>query len=153
MSSGITGGDASCGSTPVEPLSQPSTPVVDRSGHNEVVSHHLGAVLQARRTVRDFTAEDLVEVVRAVVDDVGLTAVGELAINLSPFGASVGVLLTESHVVVHHWPEYDKITVDIHVCDFDGDNMTRARALAEELERHLTLPQTRTTWHYQRITG
>ncbi|MDP8930131.1 MAG: S-adenosylmethionine decarboxylase [Actinomycetota bacterium] len=119
----------------------------------EVVSHHLYGVLRTRATAALQSPPDLLRVLRKAVDEVGLTAVGELGVALSPYGASVVVLLTESHVAMHHWPELETLTVDIHVCDFGRNNLDRARAVAELLDCAFARPGFGTTWHCDTISG
>ncbi len=69
------------------------------------------------------------------VADAGLQAVGEL---FHPFPAPGGVtgmvLLAESHLAVHTWPELGAVTLDVYVCNRDTDNSTRASALLAALE-------------------
>ena len=64
------------------------------------------------------------------VQHVGLTPVGEL---FHAFGAPGGitgvVLLAESHLALHTWPERDAVTLDAYVCNFEQDNSARARQL------------------------
>jgi S-adenosylmethionine decarboxylase proenzyme len=69
------------------------------------------------------------------VAEVGLRAVGEL---FHPFPAPGGVtgvvLLAESHLAVHTWPELDAVTLDVYVCNLHADNSARAQALLAALE-------------------
>jgi S-adenosylmethionine decarboxylase len=73
----------------------------------------------------------------AAVEAVGLTPVGEL---FHPFGGDGGttgvVLLAESHMAVHTWPEIDAVTLDVYVCNFGADNTARAHALMDRLLAH-----------------
>lgn len=71
----------------------------------------------------------------------GLSVVGRL---FHPFvdeagqaaGVTGTVVLAESHLAVHTWPEIAGVTLDVYVCNFSGDNSARARALfAEVIER------------------
>jgi S-adenosylmethionine decarboxylase len=72
---------------------------------------------------------------RAAVDASGLQPVGEL---FHAFGAPGGVtgvvLLAESHVAVHTWPELGRVTLDVFVCNLHSDNSTRAQRLLAALE-------------------
>lgn len=43
------------------------------------------------------------------------------------------VLLAESHMAVHTWPEQAAVTVDVYVCNFLQDNSARAEALLAAL--------------------
>ena len=72
----------------------------------------------------------------AAVATAGLTAVGELFHRFAPGapqGAGAGitgvVLLAESHLAVHTWPEIEAATLDVYVCNFGVDNSARAEAL------------------------
>ena len=74
----------------------------------------------------------------AAVRDVGLTPVGELfhrfnAPDDRQSGITGVVLLAESHLAVHTWPEIGGVTVDAYVCNFSGDNSRRARRLMDAL--------------------
>jgi len=72
----------------------------------------------------------------AAVAEAGLQAVGEL---FHPFPAPGGVtgmvLLAESHLAVHTWPELGAVTLDVYVCNLGGDNSGRAETLLRRLER------------------
>lgn len=43
------------------------------------------------------------------------------------------VLLAESHLAVHTWPELNAVTLDVYVCNFREDNTAKARALTDSL--------------------
>jgi spermidine synthase/S-adenosylmethionine decarboxylase len=64
----------------------------------------------------------------------GLTVVGRL---FHDFGAGAGVtgtvVLAESHLAIHTWPEIGGVTLDVYVCNFSGDNSARAHALFDEM--------------------
>ena len=65
----------------------------------------------------------------------GLQAVGELFHRFPPPGGVTGVvLLAESHLAVHTWPELGAVTLDVYVCNLNGDNSARAEALLAALE-------------------
>ena len=81
----------------------------------------------------------------AAVRRAGLTPVGEL-FHRYPAAADVAgdayqpsagitgvVLLAESHLAVHTWPEIGAVTLDVYVCNFGADNSTRAHALLDAL--------------------
>lgn len=68
----------------------------------------------------------------------GLTVVGRLFhtfhdANGLPAGVTGAVVLAESHLAVHTWPEIHSVTLDIYVCNFSGDNSTRAHALFDQV--------------------
>jgi S-adenosylmethionine decarboxylase len=68
------------------------------------------------------------------VHAVGLEAVSHLfhsfpASDKGPGGVTATVLLAESHVCLHTWPEQRAVTADVYVCNFTGDHTAKARAL------------------------
>ena len=66
----------------------------------------------------------------------GLQAVGELFHRFpAPGGVTGVVLLAESHLAVHTWPELGGVTLDVYVCNLHGDNSARAEGLLAALER------------------
>ena len=65
----------------------------------------------------------------------GLQPVGELFHRFPDAGGVTGVvLLAESHVAVHTWPELGAVTLDGYVCNVGGDNSQRAHALLRTLQ-------------------
>ena len=71
----------------------------------------------------------------AAVAGAGLQAVGELFHRFpAPGGVTGVVLLAESHLAVHTWPELDGVTLDVYVCNLNGDNSARAEAMLAALE-------------------
>lgn len=65
----------------------------------------------------------------------GLQAVGELFHRFAgPGGVTGVVLLAESHLAVHTWPELGAATLDVYVCNLGADNSQRAQALMSGLE-------------------
>jgi S-adenosylmethionine decarboxylase len=60
----------------------------------------------------------------------GLQPVGELFHRFPAAGGVTGVvLLAESHLAVHTWPELAAVTLDVYVCNYGADNSARAEAL------------------------
>ena len=65
----------------------------------------------------------------------GLQAVGELFHRFAQAGGITGVvLLAESHLAVHTWPELGAVTLDVYVCNLQTDNSHRAQLLMSTLE-------------------
>jgi spermidine synthase/S-adenosylmethionine decarboxylase len=68
----------------------------------------------------------------------GLTVVAEAFHGFgtadAPAGATGAVVLAESHLAVHTWPELAAVTVDIYVCNFSQDNRAAAEAAFARLQ-------------------
>ena len=64
----------------------------------------------------------------------GLTVVGEHFHTFADAGGVTGlVLLAESHLAIHTWPELNSVTLDVYVCNFRDDNSSKAQALTDAL--------------------
>lgn len=46
-----------------------------------------------------------------------------------PGGVTGMLLLAESHLAIHTWPETGNVTLDVYVCNFSGDNSDKAEQL------------------------
>ncbi len=70
---------------------------------------------------------------RSAVSGAGLTGVAELFHRFGPADGQGGitgvVLLAESHLAIHTWPELGGVTLDVYVCNYGADNSAKAEAL------------------------
>ncbi|MHA3903204.1 polyamine aminopropyltransferase [Castellaniella sp. WN] len=81
----------------------------------------------------------LADLCRRATLDAGLTIVGEKWHRFpdyqgQPGGVTGMLLLAESHLAVHTWPERGGVTLDVYVCNFETDNSARAERLMAALE-------------------
>lgn len=72
------------------------------------------------------------------VADAGLQAVNQIAHTFAGTqgfagGVTATVLLAESHLCVHTWPEQAAVTLDVYVCNFGGDHRAKAHELLQAL--------------------
>ena len=69
----------------------------------------------------------------------GLTVLGDHFYQFNGFeatqlgGATGALVLAESHLAIHTWPERLGATLDIYVCNVTGDNSKKAEVLYAEL--------------------
>ncbi|MBK1889364.1 polyamine aminopropyltransferase [Undibacterium sp. 14-3-2] len=85
--------------------------------------------------------EQLSKLLTKITIEAGLTIVGQKYHSFSnPDGGAAGVtgtlLLAESHVAIHTWPEKNAVTLDVYVCNFHQDNSEKARYIVDSLIRH-----------------
>ena len=68
----------------------------------------------------------------AACDSAGFTVVGQVfhgfGTPTAPQGATGAVVLAESHLAVHTWPELGAVTLDLYVCNYSQDNRAAAEA-------------------------
>jgi S-adenosylmethionine decarboxylase proenzyme len=90
-----------------------------------------------------FSSAKLREVCVTACRDAGLTVLGDHFIQFdgadgTQHGGSTGaVVLAESHLAIHTWPERNGATLDVYVCNFTGDNTSKAEAVYKTLMRAL----------------
>lgn len=80
----------------------------------------------------------LASLCRDAVARAGLTLVDEKYFPFpeyqgQPGGVTGAVLLAESHIAVHTWPERAGVTLDVYVCNFTTDNSGKAERLLDDL--------------------
>lgn len=108
--------------------------------------HLLGEWYGCPAHTPEFTrAQELRTMCLEAVADAGLAAVGERFHQFEPQGVTGTVLLAESHLAIHTWPEHGFVTIDVYVCNYTTDNTEKAEKLFRALERVLK-PQ-RTKFH------
>ncbi len=84
-------------------------------------------------------AQRLGEQCLGAVQEAGLQAVATLFHHFPDTAQGAGgvtatVLLAESHLCVHTWPELAAVTLDVYVCNFGGDHSAKAHALMGALQ-------------------
>ena len=65
-------------------------------------------------------------------DQIGATVVNECFYEFSPHGISGVLVISESHLCVHTWPEYGYAAIDIFTC---GDSVKPERAVNTLVEK------------------
>jgi len=71
--------------------------------------------------------------------EVGLTVLGDLfyqfdgADGIQDGGTTGAVVLAESHLAIHTWPERDGATLDVYVCNYTADNTSKAEDVYAKL--------------------
>ncbi len=67
--------------------------------------------------------------------DAGLLVVAEAFHQFPDAGATGALVLAESHLAIHTWPELDSVTLDLYVCNYSQDNRAAAETAYEALRR------------------
>ena len=66
----------------------------------------------------------------------GLTTMDSTFHTFEGGGFTGTVVLAESHLAIHTWPERQGLTLDVYVCNYSADNSVKARRLFEQLVEH-----------------
>ena len=80
-------------------------------------------------------AEYLEDFCKQQVANAGLTAVGSLFHSFGEDGGVTGVVvLAESHLSIHTWPESGYVTLDVYVCNYTANNRPKAQKLFDGIK-------------------
>lgn len=89
------------------------------------------------------SSDKLRELCATACKDVGLTVLGDHFYQFDGVdgtqqgGATGAVVLAESHLAIHTWPERDAATLDVYVCNYTADNTAKAEAVYKSLVKAL----------------
>ena len=73
----------------------------------------------------------------------GLTTMDATFHTFEGGGFTGTVVLAESHLAIHTWPEFGFVTVDVYVCNLATDNSDKAKQLFRTLEAALRPARTK----------
>jgi spermidine synthase len=68
-----------------------------------------------------------------MVSTSGLTTMDATFHQFEGSGFTGTVVLAESHLAIHTWPERQGLTLDVYVCNYSADNSLKARRLFDQL--------------------
>lgn len=118
-----------------------------------IKSHHFSAILPVNKTVFNWQKTDFIEVLKNAAYTAELTVIGEVSFAFQPQGVSAVILLAESHIALHFWPEESKVTIDIHICDYQKDNLQKAQFLTQIITQEFSNCEYLKNWHYLSVSG
>ena len=108
---------------------------------NDKGIHILGDFYDVQNGFDEMLNADLLEkFCEQKVEAVGLTQVGKLFYQFPGSGVTGVILLAESHVAIHTWPEKGYLTLDIYVCNVSQDNTQKAKRIYQYF-KDFFLPQ------------
>lgn len=73
---------------------------------------------------------------RSACDQAGLSVVAEAFYQFPAAGATGALVLAESHLAIHTWPEMNAVTLDLYVCNFSQNNTAGAELAYTLLVQH-----------------
>jgi len=78
------------------------------------------------------------KVMNEAADYAGATIVESVFHHFNPYGVSGAVIIAESHLTIHTWPEYGYASVDIYTCGDSVSPWKAAEYLSEKLKANRT---------------
>ncbi len=90
-----------------------------------IVGRHIIAELYGVSKDLISKREEVERIMEEVVKEAELTKVGSIYKQFNPHGVTGIVLIAESHISIHTWPEYELVNLDVFTC---GDFKKAERA-------------------------
>jgi len=87
---------------------------VKQTNKQKYVGIHLIAEFWYGKVIED--SEKIKRILRKAVQESKSTPLEEMVYKFSPQGLTGVVLLAESHIALHSWPEIDYLAIDIFTC-------------------------------------
>lgn len=82
----------------------------------------------------DFSNENtLIDFCKITCTENGLQVVGVSSYEFNPQGLTFAILLAESHLCVHTWPEYKSLALDIYTCNHSSNNNEKTKAIYQAI--------------------
>ncbi len=80
---------------------------------------------EAIETLKDYAAAK--QLLQLLIEQHQLTIVGEVFTNFDGGGFTGVYCLTESHISIHTWPEFGRVTYDVFLSNFRNNNESIVR--------------------------
>ncbi len=75
------------------------------------------------------------QLLHSQINKYGLNKLGEVFHDFDPAGYTAVICLSESHISLHSWPEYNRINLDIYLSNYQQNNDQTGQRIYEELIR------------------
>lgn len=76
---------------------------------------------------------DVQQLLNIQINKYGLNKLGEVYHNFQPGGFTAVICLSESHISLHSWPEYERVNMDIYLSNYQRNNDRTGQQIFEEM--------------------
>ncbi len=94
---------------------------------------HIIGDLETEATLELSDVSLLRELINSLLNSNELVKVGEVYHTFPEAGYTATICLTESHISVHTWPEFGKVTYDVFLSNYMKNNDHKCRAIFQAL--------------------
>ena len=102
------------------------------------VGHHIIANLHGIKNSADWdSVEAMKELMYSAAKKANMNIVGETWKKFKPMGLTGVLLLSESHMSIHFWPEKNFLSFDVYTCGDEGDPEVAFEYVKEKLDPNM----------------
>ncbi len=112
---------------------EPNTPIVEHVETRNHIGTHLIYDFWHCQNLND-NAKHLEKVLVNAAHASNATVLGVMSHKFQPHGVTAIVLLAESHISLHSWPEYNYVAIDVFTCGKQMEPQTAIAHLREVLK-------------------
>lgn len=99
-----------------------------------VVGHRAELVFSRCATGDIYDPQRLLAVLANACEKARLTVVESVIHTFEPYGITCVIVLSQSHMIGHTWPEYDALVVDLFICSAPGSIETVTAEIQNTLQ-------------------
>ncbi len=99
--------------------------------------HFIGDI-EAENVAPMFDAKACKTLIDALITKHGLNKVGEVYHSFDNAGFTAAICLTESHISVHTWPEYGRVTFDVFLSNYENNNDGKGEDIFNEISAYFS---------------
>ena len=110
-------------------------------------STHMVGSLVTENTNLLFDGEQFIQSIRKIVARCGATTMGHHVVQFKDdvdgqAGYSASLVLAESHISIHTWPEMHMAELDVYLCNVLQNNRTKCRRIFQEILNEFNASET-----------
>lgn len=94
---------------------------------------HILSEFNSKKSVYLYSSGDCKQLFDRLIQKHGLSQVGEVYHDFEGGGFTAVLCLTESHMSIHTWPEFELATFDVFLSNFRNDNSDKVRAIYSDV--------------------
>ena len=100
-----------------------------------ISSHHVGTVFS--KNISKLTdSQSFINFIHKAFSDLHIQNLGVLTHVFENNSFSVVIMLTESHISVHTWPERNSVQLDVFLCNYIHDNSKKGKDLFDKMVKY-----------------
>lgn len=88
---------------------------------------HKLVTLHVAKTQKLTDSQGFVAITNSILEQYSLEKVGVIVHDFDNDSFTISFCLKESHICIHTWPEYNQLTLDVYLCNYQQDNSQKVR--------------------------
>jgi S-adenosylmethionine decarboxylase len=100
---------------------------------NSVLGLHILATLQSKKEETLLQYQNCIDHIDELLLKLKLEKVGASHHIFENNSFTLAVCLKESHICIHTWPEINRITLDVYLCNYSENNTDKVKSVSSEM--------------------